>query len=1172
MTTIGSSIQHTKVHRLFYVENYSSSSEEVFKIASDQRGIHETVKILHGLDLSQVELFGIYGEQNALETYLKSVFPRSDSQIEECFNGDGNHMPVVWTIYNDRRIVFSLISSDDPAGTQADKSCYFTVVMQRFLQDISSNIFICPSNHFFTNFTDKHSFHGRVHRQRVYRQVKTILTEVQPAQRIQLEDRENVKSLFGDRCQHVFESDISPHTFCLHRTFGEQDRNALKKFLNLKVNLQKRIDLDNLNLRFILDVCQECQIQVSQDQKYRIISTIQCCITSYQNQRQSAENNGKSLIRALLGDTTLLGWRWSSHVDISDHTRQRLYREITEWLTNPNINILAVDFAQTIVEIIDQNQPKKKSKTSITLDDTNYLISKLKAFEEKHKICALREDLINTILSDLKSENQFEVYYDIYQLSYTASNTAQIVSDLTIKCNDTNQIAFSSLAQLLNIVELSESDRRTFADRMQFVDCFKTYDGTGDILVLRRPNVNNKTISSTSGLSIFYLKKTILRKITDYSLMNIRITYACNSTSQTLVLYNIETGAVTRCIVNAFGHRERSDALQMVTAATKPADIKSMALTVPQDYLILIDSKSNVYSMDLSKENFTSIDLLLKTKDGKTYESNFVADNNELYEHVQTIGERSPVFFFQSKSCVDIIDRNNQQIQSIKLGDHFNPCRMQIFTDLVTTYCVLFNSQQYEVYAVQNLISDARIERQKSWTDLSQENNEYIGNRLLDVIKRGEIHFARLDSAQKTQYHFIVPSDREIFRDRILQYFRDLSLSANLHIQNDIPKLLLDSRNADQISQIIYSRVPLQLCTIEMGTLIPLNNGRRDRMDHLLSKAFSIGMKTREISFSYLNQILNDIDHSVRIVGVIGRQSTGKSYLMNRIFGTRFAVAAGRCTDGIWMSYACCNGQEHLVLDCEGLFSDQRTEDEEIKLIAFLAAMCDMTILSQDLGFSRFQDRLFGFLSQAAQKIGKNEKLFQGCLLVALRDISDNNADESLDTAEKKFKDLQRRGQCSFLEQLFSNTFLIQPLHHFENVNFDYEIMKLRESLIGQSDKKRWNNGKDISDRMKILLVQLYTDDFKDSDEIQIQLKLSELEEKMKKLWLHFDTEDCESQMIEKVFEGVTYSLQLKHQDLQLQEESMVDNYEKLCQFLFQSLYFTDETKEKKEWCFGVLR
>ena len=1082
-----------------------------------------------------------------------------------------NTLHVVWTIYNDRRIVFSLISSDDPAVTQADKSWYFTIVMQRFLQDISSNIFICPFNHFFTNFTDKHSFHGRVHRQRAYRQVKTILTEVQPAQRIQLEDREDLKSLFGDRCQNVLESDISPHTFCLHHKFEEQNRNALKKFLNLKGSLQNRIDLDNVNLRSILDVCRECKIQVSQYQKDRITRTINDCVISYQNQRSSAEINGKSSIRTLLGDTTLGGYRVSSYIAITDHSRQLLYREITEWLTNPNINKTAEEFARAIVEIINQTQPKNRSKTLITSADENHLIRHLRTFDQKNKSRKLREDLIDKILSDLQSENQFEVYYDLRQLSYTASNTAQIVSDLTIKCNDTNQISFSSLAQLLNIVELSESDRRTMADRIEFVACFKSYDGTGDILVLRRPNITNKTIGPISGFSIFYLKKTILRKIADYCLINIRVTYACNSTSQTLVLYNVKTGAVTRCIVNAFGHKERSDILHIATATTKPADIKSMALTASQDLLILIDSKSNVYSMDLSKENSTSIDLICKTKDGEKYELNFVADNNELYDRVQTIGERSPVFFFQSKSCVDIIDRNYQQIQSIKLGDHSIPYRMQIFTDLVTTYCVLFNSQQYEGYAVQNLISDTRIERQKSSADLSQINNEYIGNRLLDVIKRGEIHFAPLDPAQKTQYHFILPSDREIFRARVLQYFRDLSLFADLHIQDDISKLLLNSQNIDKISQIIYSRVPLQLCTIEMGTLIPLNNGRRDRMDHLLSKSFSIGMKTREISFSYLDQVLNDIDHSVRIVGVIGRQSTGKSYLMNRIFGTRFAVAAGRCTDGIWMSYAFCNGQEHLVLDCEGLFSDQRTEDEEIKLIAFLAAMCDVTILSQDLGFSRFQDRLFGFLSQAAQKIGKNEKLFQGCLLVAVRDISDSNADESLDAAEKKFMDLQRRGQSSFLEHLFSNTFLIQPLHHFENVNFDYEIMKLRESLIGQSDKKRWDNGKDISDRMKILLVQLYTDDFKDSDEIQIQLKLSELDEKMKRLWLHFDPEDCEPQMIEKVFEGMTYSLQLEHQGLQLQEESMGDNYGKLCQFLFQSFHFTDQTKEKKNGVLAVL-
>jgi GTPase Era involved in 16S rRNA processing len=42
----------------------------------------------------------------------------------------------------------------------------------------------------------------------------------------------------------------------------------------------------------------------------------------------------------------------------------------------------------------------------------------------------------------------------------------------------------------------------------------------------------------------------------------------------------------------------------------------------------------------------------------------------------------------------------------------------------------------------------------------------------------------------------------------------------------------------------------------------------------------------------------------IYVVSIFGRQSSGKSYLLNRIFGTRFAVAASRCTDGIWASLA----------------------------------------------------------------------------------------------------------------------------------------------------------------------------------------------------------------------------------------------------------------------------
>ena len=63
----------------------------------------------------------------------------------------------------------------------------------------------------------------------------------------------------------------------------------------------------------------------------------------------------------------------------------------------------------------------------------------------------------------------------------------------------------------------------------------------------------------------------------------------------------------------------------------------------------------------------------------------------------------------------------------------------------------------------------------------------------------------------------------------------------------------------------------------------------------------------------------------IMVVSVMGAQSTGKSYLMNRIFGTRFTVASSRTTIGIWMSLVKGKNMHFLVLDCEGLFAPDRT-------------------------------------------------------------------------------------------------------------------------------------------------------------------------------------------------------------------------------------------------------
>ena len=85
---------------------------------------------------------------------------------------------------------------------------------------------------------------------------------------------------------------------------------------------------------------------------------------------------------------------------------------------------------------------------------------------------------------------------------------------------------------------------------------------------------------------------------------------------------------------------------------------------------------------------------------------------------------------------------------------------------------------------------------------------------------------------------------------------------------------------------------------------------------------------------------------NIFIVSIMGRQSSGKSYLLNRVFGTRFGVSSARCTDGIWMSIGKIENITFVILDCEGLFSTRRTQDEETMLLAFLSSISDITILN----------------------------------------------------------------------------------------------------------------------------------------------------------------------------------------------------------------------------------
>lgn len=86
----------------------------------------------------------------------------------------------------------------------------------------------------------------------------------------------------------------------------------------------------------------------------------------------------------------------------------------------------------------------------------------------------------------------------------------------------------------------------------------------------------------------------------------------------------------------------------------------------------------------------------------------------------------------------------------------------------------------------------------------------------------------------------------------------------------------------------------------------------------------------------FLRAVLRELDvtdlkgRKLRVISVIGAQSSAKSTLLNFLFGCEFQVSSGRCTCGLYASIFFLEKYAVLVLDSEGLLgvTDQATRGD----------------------------------------------------------------------------------------------------------------------------------------------------------------------------------------------------------------------------------------------------
>lgn len=105
-------------------------------------------------------------------------------------------------------------------------------------------------------------------------------------------------------------------------------------------------------------------------------------------------------------------------------------------------------------------------------------------------------------------------------------------------------------------------------------------------------------------------------------------------------------------------------------------------------------------------------------------------------------------------------------------------------------------------------------------------------------------------------------------------------------------------------------------------------------------------------------KVFEGITDRVAVITILGPQSSGKSTLLNFLFGCDFGTSEGRCTKGVYGTYfkfsnvllPNCDGV--FLIDTEGLFATlnkkdaTRRKDFDSKLVLFCLAVSDFVLIN----------------------------------------------------------------------------------------------------------------------------------------------------------------------------------------------------------------------------------
>ncbi|XP_059415152.1 interferon-induced very large GTPase 1-like [Carassius carassius] len=334
-----------------------------------------------------------------------------------------------------------------------------------------------------------------------------------------------------------------------------------------------------------------------------------------------------------------------------------------------------------------------------------------------------------------------------------------------------------------------------------------------------------------------------------------------------------------------------------------------------------------------------------------------------------------------------------------------------------------------------------------------------------------------------------------------------------------------------------------------------------------------------------LDQLIQKLgDQRVFVLSVLGLQSSGKSTMLNAMFGLQFAVSAGRCTRGAFMQLIRVSDEMKtqmnfdyiLVVDTEGLcaleLAEGSTRDHDNELATFVVGLANLTLINifgenpsemQDIlqivvqALMRMKKVRLNprcvFVHQNVSDVTAGEKNMEGRrrLLEKLDEMTKLAAEEE-DCDAQHFSDVIRfdvQNDVKYFAHLWEGSPPMAP----PNPNYCENIQELNQTIIShaaKSNRLMLTHFKDrIKDLWEALLNERFVFSFRNTLEISAYRKLET--EYSKWSWsLHSAMMEIENKLYNKIENEAIH--EVEETDLQNELKKTSEEVEKSMSEFFE--------------------